>query len=304
MFNYKLYGLTLASEFELPLPPTVDNDTVHVTLSLSADIETMLSDSYLLNAYQIDQNQNVLFTGPFGHFLVKSGQTLQLKLHSDKQLSLAIQYILGSGMAIILYQRETLVIHSSAVCKNGEATLIVGKSGLGKSTTAAILQTAGYQLLSDDLSVITFKDGQPWVNPGHPTQKIGTDVLSDMKIPITKDKKTTADGRDKYFHRASAFSMKPTPVKYIYHLLKSDVDQSVFRQESELRKFHQLYRNSFRFKLIKHLGFSQKHLSLCQQLFKQTSVSFLLRPEAKLDLGGTIKAITDHQEKSEYTTHD
>lgn len=305
MFHYQLYGLNLASEFELPLPPLGDVDShIHVDISVSTDMDTSLKGPKQLNAYQIDKDHNVLFTGPFGCFLVKGGNSIQLMLHSEDLLALAIQYVLGSGIAIVLYQRETLVIHASAVCKDGQAILFVGKSGLGKSTTAAILQTAGYQLVSDDLSVISFKNGQAWVQPGYPSQKIATDVLNHLEIPITPVKKTTADGRDKYFHVANAFSSKPMPIKHIYNLLKSDIDHPIVGKKSELRKFHQLYRNSFRFKLISYLGFSQKHLSLCQELFKKTPVSFLFRPISKLDLAGTLKAIEDHQEKSKTNTND
>lgn len=304
MFCYQLYGLSIASEFELPLLPIGSTEQIDMTISLTPQIETTLTNPKLLNAYQIDKDRNVLFTGPFGWLLVKDGRSIQVRLNSEAQQALAVQYILGSGMAIILYQRETLVIHASAVCKDGAATLFVGKSGLGKSATAALLQTAGYKLLSDDLSVITFKDGMPWVHPGYPNQKIATDILTDLKILVTNDKKTTADGRDKYFHHASAFSNKSVPVKYIYNLLKSDIDHPLVSQESELRKFHHLYRNSFRFKLIRCLGFSQKHLSLCQELFKKTAVSFLLRPSVKLNLAGTLKAIIDHRKKSELNADD
>ena len=49
---------------------------------------------------------------------------------------------------------DCLPLHGSAVARDGEATLICGPAGAGKSTTAARLLAEGALLVSDDLSVL------------------------------------------------------------------------------------------------------------------------------------------------------
>jgi len=45
-------------------------------------------------------------------------------------------------------------LHAAAAAKNGRALVLLGQSGAGKSTTSAVLGTAGWDILSDDISVL------------------------------------------------------------------------------------------------------------------------------------------------------
>lgn len=296
MMYYRIYGLNIASEVELPAPQLSNSTPCDIHISLAPDMPTSLEKAQQIMIYQIGIDGNVLMEADFGWLLLQQGREIFLRLRSPEYLKLAKQFILGSGMSIILYQRQTLVLHASAVSKNGEATLIVGRSGFGKSTTAALLQTKGYELLSDDLSVIHFKNGQAWVESGTPVQKIGIDVLNEMDVTPLESQLTAVDGRLKYFRSAKAFSNEPTVVRHIYCLRKASVNTSRITEESDLLKFHHVYRNSFRFKLIAPLGFSQKHLVLCQELYKNTNVSFLDRPKNHLDLAGALEAIESNSD--------
>jgi ABC-type cobalamin/Fe3+-siderophores transport system ATPase subunit len=297
MHHFRLYGLNIDSEVELPAPTRQNSAPSDIHISFAPDMPTRLEKSLQVMIYQIDVDHNVLMEAEFGWLLIRQGKEMFLKLRSPESLKLATQYILGSAMSVILYQRQTLVLHASAVSKNGEATLIVGKSGFGKSTTAALLQTKGYRLLSDDLSVIHFKNRQAWVESATPVQKIGLDVLKEMDVTPLDSQLTAADGRLKYFRSAKAFSHEPTIVKHIYCLRKAAIHTARIKDESTLFKFHHLYRNSFRFKLIAPLAFSQKHLFLCQALYKSTDVFFLERPKSHLDLAGVLEAIERNSEK-------
>ncbi|MEE6287550.1 hypothetical protein V2J52_07780 [Georgenia sp. MJ173] len=57
----------------------------------------------------------------------------------------------GGSLAFQLYQRGHLVLHASAVEIDGAAWGFVGRSGMGKSTMAALMCSSGGVLITDDV---------------------------------------------------------------------------------------------------------------------------------------------------------
>src|SRR3546814_19936106 len=53
-----------------------------------------------------------------------------------------------------LGQRRYLLLHASAVERDGRALLMTGMSGAGKSTLAALLGSRGWRLLGDDFALV------------------------------------------------------------------------------------------------------------------------------------------------------
>jgi len=70
--------------------------------------------------------------------------------HLDNQLTIALEHALPG-----LY-----FLHAAALAKDGEATLLVGDSGAGKSTTAYALAAAGMDYLSDELAPVDVAAGR------------------------------------------------------------------------------------------------------------------------------------------------
>jgi hypothetical protein len=74
-------------------------------------------------------------------------------------------------------KRGTVVLHAACAFKEGEATLIVGPKGAGKSTTLLdMVLHRGFQLLSGDKALLTIRDGSFRVSgwPDYPHLGAGT----------------------------------------------------------------------------------------------------------------------------------
>ncbi|MGH8874899.1 MAG: hypothetical protein ACRDVM_06555 [Acidimicrobiia bacterium] len=59
--------------------------------------------------------------------------------------------LIGNIMAFLLAIRGHCVLHASAVEARGQGVALVGSSGMGKSTVAALLCSAGATLITDDV---------------------------------------------------------------------------------------------------------------------------------------------------------
>lgn len=61
---------------------------------------------------------------------------------------------MGMNLQMALGQRGFLLLHASAVEKDGRAVLMTGVSGAGKSTLAALLMARGWRLMGDEFVLI------------------------------------------------------------------------------------------------------------------------------------------------------
>ena len=69
----------------------------------------------------------------------------------------------------LLARHDGVLIHASTAIVDGAAYVFVGHSGAGKSTMAAIAEEAGAQIPTDDRTILTIRDGEPfaWGTPWH-----------------------------------------------------------------------------------------------------------------------------------------
>jgi HprK-related kinase A len=61
---------------------------------------------------------------------------------------------MGMNLQMALGQRRYLLLHASAVERDGKAVLMTGLSGAGKSTLAALLMGRGWRLMGDEFALL------------------------------------------------------------------------------------------------------------------------------------------------------
>lgn len=61
---------------------------------------------------------------------------------------------MGMNLQMALGQRRFLLLHASAVERDGRAIVMTGESGAGKSTLAALLQRHGWRLMGDEFALL------------------------------------------------------------------------------------------------------------------------------------------------------
>ena len=67
---------------------------------------------------------------------------------------------MGMNLQMALGQRRFLLLHASAVERDGRALLMTGASGAGKSTLAALLGERGWRFLGDEFALLDLADGR------------------------------------------------------------------------------------------------------------------------------------------------
>lgn len=67
---------------------------------------------------------------------------------------------MGMNLQVALGWRRHLLLHASAVERDGRVLLMTGESGSGKSTLATMLAMAGWRFLGDEFAFVALDDGR------------------------------------------------------------------------------------------------------------------------------------------------
>jgi hypothetical protein len=162
MFTYHAYGLHIASDVALPLPPGSGAPDLVLRLGEDREVpherppgdrlaEIGRPDRTIF--YTLARGENVVLRYP-GVCDFVGDQTfsrITAHLHPTADPGLLPVLVSGAVLAVHLVLNGHLVLHASAVSTGGAAVAFVGSSGMGKSTLAAALCGIGCGLVSDDL---------------------------------------------------------------------------------------------------------------------------------------------------------
>lgn len=122
---------------------------------------------------RVHANQVWLHIDGVGHYWIGHGREIRIEACVGARTLDWYFYLLGSAMMCALAQRGLLPLHGCALEIDGSAVLLLGRSGVGKSTLAVWLDQQGYRVLSDDLCALRLTpDGAIRVLPAYAQAKL------------------------------------------------------------------------------------------------------------------------------------
>lgn len=226
-FCYRLCGITVSSPVPLPARTGVPHG---VSVPIDVHMEVGAVPAALARAerhganWSLNAREFLLDLPEIGRFLAADGARMTLQPAHGVALDDVLVFATGTLLSAILYQRGALLLHGSAVVRDGKAFLFCGASGAGKSTLAGALSRAGCTFLSDDMCSITQREGAPpFVEPDGRTLRLFGDSIARLGL----DEAVGARVRrqiDKYHVGAAAQDMEPARVPLGGIYLLSDAD--------------------------------------------------------------------------------
>jgi hypothetical protein len=149
-------------------------------------------------------------------------------LHGDRADGVVLDTALGNGqledvtltsLAPMLRARGYYLLHAFAAARDGEAILLCGRSGSGKTTTGASLLLGGWQYLANDAVLLQRRNGAIFALPSPGTLQVRPQTL--FLLPQLRRRRGRASPTTaSYLFPAESLSQHgwaaPAPVRALY----------------------------------------------------------------------------------------
>ena len=155
---------------------------------------------------------------------VEGGSRITVELSKEPRMPFVTSLLLSAGMALICLQRGEPFFHGSALDIGGQAILLCGESGAGKSTVAMELLQRKLGFLADDTVRVHPVAGKMLAEPSYPQQKLCRDMALKCGKPL-EELIYIDEERDKYaWRRQDCYRKEAAVLGKIFRLRKDPVD--------------------------------------------------------------------------------
>jgi hypothetical protein len=174
MRRFQLYGLSIASEFDLSLPEDSDAAAPAVTITrahpefFKAFLDNVPASDHKFYRYGSlpDGSTYLCWNDIFEFFIASDGRTIYCGPQGDTFSETYISYLLSFALSFALLRMGDEALHATVIESRGQAIGFLGESGAGKSTLASYFLGKGSRLVTDDLLRVTFRDQLVIAHPG------------------------------------------------------------------------------------------------------------------------------------------
>ncbi|MGI6686527.1 MAG: hypothetical protein ACOX47_13845 [Bacillota bacterium] len=287
-YCYQAFGVKIASEIPVPELKTCPIGASEVLITLGKvpkdSGEAWKNKGY----YQGKKDQLILRIRNVGSYLIKKGREIIIEPAATAEMKEVRLFLLGSAFGALLWQRGILPIHGSAVKVKEKCFIITGLQKAGKSTLAAIFRQDGSEILTDDIAPIYFNgEGDPWVYPSYPQQKLWQDSLESLGEKA--DHFSQISGQiDKYAVPLERdFCQMPQRLTAIYEMRKANCEKVSLFALSGVDKLELILNNVYRYGFADVMGYAENIFHQAVALAEKVAVSRVMRPAHLL----TVKEI-------------
>lgn len=288
---YHAYGLTFASEIELPelaLAPDASQPP-QVQISLGAVPPQGLEGGRQISPFiWVSDGQFWLEVPDIARFLVRDGAQIVVQPAPSIDMASVRVFLLGSGLGALLFQRGLLVLHGNAIEMGQGCLVCVGPSGVGKSTLTAAFMQRGYRVLADD--VVPIND-QGMAIPGFGRIKLWQDVADRLHISTDGLQRIRPQLEKFNLPLGDAFCDSPRKVVQIC-LLSEHLDDDITQSPvTGIEKFTLLRANTYRQRFMAGMALQPQHLQQCGALAGQVAITRVARPKSGFRIDDLVDAL-------------
>ncbi len=292
--RYGAYDLVIQSELNLPeLPVRADGleaDAIDVQVQFgSIDVDRLQGGEQMSPTLWVARQQLWMRIPEVGQFLISNGQTILIDPVPGVDEDSIRLFLLGSAFGALLFQRGLLVMHGNAIQIKDQCLICVGRSGAGKSTTAAGFMQRGYSVLADDVVPI---NGACQALPGFPRIKLWKDAAEQLSVGTDALRRIRPTLEKFNLPLERAFSLQKLPVRWIYILDPTDeVSEITITPIQGMNRWKPLQNNTYRSHYLKGIRLQAEHLQLCGLLASRIHLARVRRPTAGFELEALVDAI-------------
>ena len=230
MYYYKIYGLTLSSDYEFPQFVSIDKPEgdadITIEYGMSEEILTKVKKGF----WSSHRPHNKWFRNQDGIFWIHDDCKINFIEYGDT-IDQAAQFLPGMCLAILLWFRKMIMIHGACLRYKDRTIIIAGDSGSGKSTLTTEFIKKGAMLIADDVTGIRIEDGEYYSYPAFPAQKLCMDQVEKNNIDVSDLRQVKYDLNKYEIPREEIFYDKKSKVDYFFRVDAEEVSEETMATE-------------------------------------------------------------------------
>ena len=121
-----------------------------------------------------------------------------------------VTFLVGPVAIALLQLRGVATLHAASIDIDGEAVVLLGTSGIGKSALARALVARGHGLLADNVTGLVPAGGRIAALPAYPRLRLWEDLVAE-----TERQQPTREGLKKYWRATPCITTEPRPVRAV-----------------------------------------------------------------------------------------
>lgn len=307
LYAYTAHGLRVVAPFELPeLAERPARETADIVIRVDEGIPAGVMASLDTAPPSHDPSEPPCVRLPdgsaafrarrAGDFRVRDGRAISIAPDDDAVPGAISLFCLGSALGLALLQRGALVLHGASAVFSGEAFLVLGPRGAGKSTLASALGEAGVSMLGDDVAALwpSEPDGAFAVAPSGVAFKLWQGSVEAQGLS-TDGLRPIANRQTKFYVPAPNPAPHGSyPVRRIFIIERDDTGgEPELRRLSRLEALQAVSANLYRPGFVDVLGLREAHFRAICRLVDDADVFHLSRPWGHDRAPETVTRIVD-----------
>jgi hypothetical protein len=215
---YQLHGLNVHSEIPIAAPPIRGPAEIDIRWADRRAVPDQPPRGELLAHLALAGTSTSLVRGP-GGYTVRLNRICDFDVHLNlREVGVHLSHdadrevaslCMGGVLASVITLRGHCILHASAVERDGHAIAIIGASGMGKSTLAALMCAAGARLVTDDALRVDCEPGGVVCYRGSTQLRLRSGSAELAAQVSAAAAPSTADGRTAAHPEASPHSRLP-----------------------------------------------------------------------------------------------
>jgi hypothetical protein len=288
MYRYAAYGLTVGSDLPLPGLEAAAREPDLVVRRCTPREPPPVGEGGTQVA--VRGREMRLSVDQLGTITVVDGREIRVAAPPHVEARTIGTYVLGIALAFALQQRGMLVLHASAVARDGGVAAFLGGSGWGKSSLAAALSLRSFAFIADDLVPVAAEREAHLVTPGFPQLKLAPDAAAVLGLAASRSVSLGPDEPKRGHDARAHFAPTPLPLHALY--LIADAASLHIAQLARQAALVELIRHSYPTRL--GLPGDAQHLAACAKLAARCPVFRLGRPRDLAALPELAGFVADH----------